>query len=139
MFTTTWDIEMVFQPCAKPVITSPTLVDQFYAVTGPYADYPIPAFTYSDDKCIGTEEFTNSVAPANTWISGVSDNAGLGSLVGWSTDNEVYAGTTWTVTIENFVGCLRTSVTYDIIIESQCKVLPMTIDPTGTIFPSPIA
>lgn len=121
------------------MITSPTLVDQFYAVTGPYADYALPSFTYNDENCIGTEEFTNSVAPANTWITGVSDNGGLGSLVGWSTNNEVYAGSTWTVTVENFVGCKRKSVTYDVIVESQCKVVPMTIDPSDTLFQSPIA
>ena len=40
----------------------------------------------SQPSCTAT--YTNSIAPANTWITGVSNSSGSGKVVGWSTSNE---------------------------------------------------
>ena len=55
-----------------------------------------PAFTVTQATC--TVSYTNAITPVNTWISGVSDNAGLGETVGWSTIDEFNVGF-YTITI----------------------------------------
>ena len=59
------------------------LETQVYTVGTPYESYMIPPFTYDDPNCAGSEEFSNNIVTPNTWITGVNDNQGNGSTVGW--------------------------------------------------------
>ena len=71
-------------------------VNQQYMVTGPYAEYDPPVFE-ANSGCPQILSYTNSVS-ANTWITGFTDNGGLGKIVGWQTDE--YANIAqYTVTI----------------------------------------
>ena len=102
-------------------------------MTSPYASYVIPPFTYSDPLCSGHEEFTNVVTPVNNWISGISDNGGKGSLVGWQTNIETKVGV-YEIAINNFIGCKRTTVNYKLNVLTQCLITPITIDSKNIIF-----
>ena len=93
------------------MITPPALVTQTYYVTQPYSEYLIPPFSYDDPSCLGVEKFQNRVIEANDWITGFTDNLGIGNTVGWQTDDETKVGT-YTIEIENYVGCKRELVTY---------------------------
>ena len=131
----------MYSICKHQVFTAPTTAtDQVYYVTDPYADYQYPAFTKSVAAC--TETYTNSIAPVNTWITGVSDNSGAGSLVGWSTNNESDLGIyTITINVDDaecpaYVTDVQASYTLDV--KSLCWVTAITIDSLTAIFTSPV-
>ena len=69
-------------PCVNTPLVVPTWVDQVYYVTDPVGNYDPPPFTV-DPICPQTIIHTNAITPANTWITGVTDNAGVGKAVSW--------------------------------------------------------
>lgn len=128
-----------YSPCLHQVFTAPTTAtDQVYYVTNAYSDYQYPAFTKTHPSC--TETYTNSILPVNTWITGVSDNAGDGSLVGWSTTDDTLVGLyTVTITADDatcpyYVTDVQASYTLDV--KSLCYVTPITIDSLNAVFVS---
>ena len=94
-------------------------MNQLYYVTDPYADYVFPTFARSRIEC--PEAYWNEVvSPANTWITGVSDNNGDGVVVGWQTNLESNKGT-YLIKITAYDAlCYGTplDVTYELVVES---------------------
>ena len=77
--------------------------------------------------------------PVNTWITGVTDNSGVGKLVGWQTSDDSNKGLYEVTITARDATCYITSVsaTYTLDVRSMCQVPPITIDPNDTIFKIP--
>lgn len=109
-----------------------------YYVTQAYADYTFPDFTESVAGCGMT--WTNSISPANSWITGVSDGGGVSATVGWSSTDESHVGTytiTMTATEALCSSGATATDTYTLEVRSQCWVSTISIDATDSVFSSP--
>ena len=82
--------------------------------------------------------YSNVILPANTWITGVSDNNGVGTTVGWETSDEAHIGY-YTVTISGAGPCTQIPTTNSYILEvaSLCKIVPIVIDALDVKFAFP--
>ena len=75
--------------------------------------------------------------PTNTWITGVSDNGGLGRTVSWQTDTEANKGL-YTVEVKAQGICSPPiAVTYTLDVKSQCFVRPFLFDQNTPVFTVP--
>ena len=95
--TVSFTFNLAVDPCAHTLITYPSLTTQIYYVTNPTGSYSVPAFT-TTTLCADALIYTNSIAPTNTWITGVTDNSGNGRDVSWQTNVEANVAL-YTVTI----------------------------------------
>ena len=98
--TFTFRVEMVDLNCAVDVIPSAPL-DQLYTIMSILAGYEAPEFTYPDPSCPHPIEYTNTIS-TNNFITGISDNAGVGRLVEWQSNDLQDIGQ-YTVTITGSV------------------------------------
>lgn len=120
--------------CITQVFSAPVWVDQAYIVSDVYADYTFPDFGMTQTGC--TQAYTNSISPANTWIT---DSSGVGRVVGWQTLDEPDMGTyTVTITVVDAV-CPRNigTASYTLEVTSPCEITPITIDSGDFVFRSP--
>ena len=69
-------------PCKGIPLTAPTFTDQTYYIRNVLGDYDAPAFPVDPTCGDSLVTYTNSVS-LNTFITSVSDNLGVGKLVGW--------------------------------------------------------
>ena len=79
--------------------------------------------------------YTNSVS-ANDWISGFTDNDGVGKIVGWQTDLQSKIGQ-YTVTVEAWNTCVTGTASYVLEVITVCNKMLLQIDTANLIFTSP--
>lgn len=127
--------ELGWTHCYNEVLTPPTLIDQTYIITTPYADYDPPVWDIVPATC-NFIDYTNEVMPVNTWITGVSDNLGIDKIVGWYTIDEINKGQyTVTITAKSLCSVVPDSYLLDVL--SQCWVDPYELDFADAIFGFP--
>lgn len=86
-----FQFSVVARSCYNQVFTVPsTGADQVYYITDNLTEYTFPTFQKSLSGC--SEVYENSISPANTWITGVSDYGGIGNKVGWESIDESDVG-----------------------------------------------
>ena len=82
-----FQFSVVARSCSNQVFTVPsTWADQVYYIKDSLTEYTFPDFQKSLSGC--SEVYENSISPANTWITGVSDYGGVGNTVGWQSIDE---------------------------------------------------
>ena len=72
---------MHYSTCSNQVYTPSTGTNQIYYVTDPLTEYEISNFGVTRSDC--PVAYENSVAPLNTWLTGITDYLGVGKKVGW--------------------------------------------------------
>ena len=90
----------------------------------------------ANPECLQTIDHSNSVSPVNTWLTGLTDNLGVGKLISWQTNDEINVAV-HTVTISATNVCQVGAETYILDVQSACKVQNIDLDVSNLIFTLP--
>ena len=90
----------------------------------------------ANPECLQTIDHSNSVSPVNTWLTGLTDNLGVGKLISWQTNDEINVAV-HTVTISATNVCQVGAQTYILDVQSACKVQNIDLDVSNLIFTLP--
>ena len=101
-------------PCINTPIIPSSLIDQIYYVNSASGSYDAPAFTI-DASCPQTMTYTNTVTTNNF----ISNNAGLGKLLKWETNDDLNI-MQYKITIYANNNCVSASNSYILDVRSAC-------------------